>query len=289
MCALLASVCHSGAGVQDGRMRALLAQTTCGAGAIERNLRCLQDLLSEHPRAQLALFPELFLQGCCPASAAERAIAIDDEPIAMVMAAAKRCQTAVIVGFAERLPDGALANSAACIDMDGSLAGVHRKTQLFGDVERAIFSEGQQLHLVSLAGWMIGPLICFEAEFPEHARALARVGADLLVTIAANMEPYGAEQELACRARALENRRPHLYVNGVGACEGMRFPGGSCAIDRDGRAILSAGEQEQALEVDIGRTWLHAGSDVDYLQRVRFRLPVMVANTQMRERRGERG
>src|SRR5580704_15996677 len=153
MCALPASDSHSGAGVDGGRMHVLLAQMACGAGAIECNLRRLEDLLSEHPHAQIALFPELFLQGCCPASAAERAIAIDEGPIATVMAAAKRCQTAVIFGFAERLPDGALANSAACIDRDGSLVGVHRKTQLFGEVERAIFRQGGELHLVSLANW----------------------------------------------------------------------------------------------------------------------------------------
>jgi (R)-amidase len=283
-----AAVCDTGAGVDGERLRALLAQTACGTGEVEPNLRRLRDLLDEHPQVQMAIFPELFLQGGCPGPAAEQAIAIDEEPIAILRAAARRCRTAVIVGFAERRSDGTLANSAACIDRDGSLAGVHRKTQLFGALERARFCAAGELHLVSLAGWVVAPLICFEAEFPEHARALACAGADLLVTIAANMEPYGAEQELACRARALENRRPHLYVNAVGDCGGMRFPGGSCAIDRHGRAILGAGGKEQTLEADIGRDWLAAGSDIDYLQRVRSRLPVTGAVIQTGERRGER-
>lgn len=284
---LPAAVCDTGAGVDGAGLRVLLAQTECGAGAVEPNLQRLQRLLSEHPRAQLALFPELFLQGCCPGPAAGHAIAVDEQPIAVVRETAKRYRTAAIVGFAERLPDGALANSAACIDRDGALVAVHRKTQLFGAVERARFCAGAELRLVPLAGWMVAPLICFEVEFPEHARALAHAGADLLVTIAANMEPYGAEQQLACRARALENRRPHLYVNGVGACADMRFPGGSCAIDRHGRAILSAGAEQQTLEVEVERGWPGAGSDIDYLQRVRSRLPVAVAAIQTQERRGE--
>lgn len=261
-------------------MRALLAQLACCAGALERNLLRLEELLARHRRSQLAIFPELFLQGCGPATAAKLAIAIEDPAIERVRATAKHNDTAVIVGFAERLSDGRVANSAVCVDRDGSLVGVHRKTQLFGRLERNLFTEGEDLLLVTLAGWAIAPLICFEAEFPEHARALARAGAELLITIAANMEPYGAEQELACRARALDNRRPHLYVNGVGACEGMRFPGGSCAIDRDGRALASLGEQEQVLEVEVPAGWRHAGSDVDYLQRVRSHLPVRVAITQ---------
>lgn len=270
-------------------MRALLAQLACRAGAIERNLLRIEELLREHPRCRLAIFPELFLQGCGPRSAAEFAIAPDDPAIERVRRAAQHSGIAVIVGFAERLEDGRLANSAACIDADGSLVGVHRKTQLFGEVERRLFHEGEELHLVSLAGAAIGLLICFEAEFPEHARALARAGADLLVTIAANMEPYGAEQELACRARALDNRRPHLYVNGVGECDGMRFPGGSCAIDRDGRTAAAAGKQEQVLEVEVPKGGRDARFDVDYLQRVRFHLPVRVAITQMGDRGGARG
>lgn len=270
-------------------MRALLAQLACRAGAIERNLLRLEEVLKEHPRCRLAVFPELFLQGCGPRSAAEHAIGLDDPAIERVSRAAQRNGIAVMVGFAERLSDGRLANSAACMDGEGSLVGVHRKTQLFGEVERRLFGEGEELHLISLAGAPIGPLICFEAEFPEHARALARAGAQLLVTIAANMEPYGAEQQLACRARALDNRRPHLYVNAVGDCDGMRFPGGSCAIDRDGRVIAAVGEQEQVLEVDVPESGDDAGFDVDYLQRVRFHLPVRVAITQMVDRGGARG
>jgi (R)-amidase len=268
-------------------MRVLLAQTASNADGVQRNLRRLQDLLSEHRQVQLAIFPELFLQGCCPARAAEQPIAIDGEPIAIAMSAAQRWRTAVIFGFAELLSDGAIANSAACIDGDGSLAGVHRKTQLFGELERALFRAGSDLHLVSLAGWAVAPLICFEAEFPEHARALAHAGAEMLVTVAANMEPYGAEQGLACRARALENRRPHLYVNAVGDCGETKLPGESCAIDRDGRAIASVEGEEQALEASIERGWSGTGSDVDYLQRVRSRLPVMTGIIQTGESKGE--
>jgi predicted amidohydrolase len=268
-------------------MRALLAQLSSEAGAIEVNLARSQRLLAEHREVQLAVFPELFLQGYRIGWAARHACAADGEEIARVRDCAARAGTAVIVGFAERAPSGEVFNSAACIDADGSLLGVHRKTHLFGSREREVFCKGESLLLVELAGLAVAPLICFEVEFPEPARALACAGADILVTIAANMSPYGAEQELAIRARALENRRPHLYVNSVGRCEELEFLGGSAAIDCRGAIEASAGSSEQVLEIEVPSGFDEAGADIDYLDRVRFDLPVAVASNHT-GRRGDR-
>lgn len=261
-------------------MRALLAQLACRAGAVEQNLACLEDLLARHREIELAVFPELFLQGYELRGAADLAIAARSGQMQRVSTAAARAGTAVIVGFAERLPDGGIANSAACVDADGRLAGIARKTLLFGAAERRVFHEGEQLLLVELAGRVVAPLICFEIEFPEPARALALAGADLLVTIAANMKPYGAEQELACRARALENRRAHLYVNAVGRSGALELVGGSAAIDAAGQITASAGEAEQALEVEVPASWQDAGSDIDYLKHLKAPGGIRVAIAQ---------
>ena len=45
----------------------------------------------------------------------------------------------------------------------------------------------------------VGPLICFDIEFPEPARELAAAGAELLVTASANMAPFGPDHEVATR------------------------------------------------------------------------------------------
>lgn len=248
---------------------------------MEHNLARLEDLLERHQGIDLAVFPEMFLQGYEPALAADLALATDSEQIERVRAAAARARVAVIVGFAERLPDGGVANAAACVDAEGRLTGIARKTQLFGQAERRVFREGGELLLVSLVGRAVAPLICFDIEFPEPARALAVAGADLLVTIAANMKPYGPEQELACRARALENRLPHLYVNAVGRSGSLELVGGSAAIDARGELVEVAGPGEQLLEVEVPAHWEHAGSDIDYLRHLPAGRRVRVAVTQM--------
>lgn len=261
-------------------MRALLAQLPCKVGAVEHNLARLEELLAQCEGIELAIFPELFLQGYEPALAADLAFGAESEQMERVKQAAVRAGTAVIVGFAERLPDGALANSAACVDSVGRLVGIARKTQLFAEAERRAFRAGSELLLVNLDGLAVALSICFEVEFPETARALAIAGADLLVTIAANMKPYGPEQELACRARALENRLPHLYVNATGRSGPLEFVGGSAAIDPRGQLTAIAGDAEQVLEVEVPARWQDAGSDIDYLRHLPAGQRVRVAVTQ---------
>jgi predicted amidohydrolase len=257
-------------------LRVLLAQLDPAPGDQDENAESLRAALRAHPDVEIAIFPELFLCGYELARADELAVPLHGELIARAQQAACEAGTAVMVGFAERTDSGAVANSAACIDCDGALAGVYRKTHLFAGAERQAFERGEELLLVWLSGRRVAPMICFDMEFPEPARALCRQGAELLVTMSANMAPHGSDHDLAARARALENRRPHLYVNRVGSCHGLEFLGGSCAIDTGGRVSAHAGAGELLLEVEVPQMSA-ADSDVDYLQHMRGDLPVRVA------------
>lgn len=254
-------------------MRVLLAQLTPVPGDLDANAAAIAAALAAHPEAELAVFPELFLTGYDPGRAAELAIAADESPLAAVRAVARRHGTALLLGFAERTAEGGVANAVACVENDGSLVATYRKTHLFGEAERAVFAAGDGLAVVELAGRRIGPLICFDVEFPEPARALARAGAELLVTLAANMEPYGPDHTLAARARALDNRLPHVYVNRVGAEAGLDFVGLSAAIGPDGRPLAELGAAEAVLVADVP-VGAPAGDDVDYLTHLRDDLPV---------------
>jgi predicted amidohydrolase len=171
-----------------------------------------------------------------------------------------------------------VANAAACFDADGSLAGVYRKTHLFG-AEAEAFTAGDEQFVVPLAGTLVAPLICFDIEFPEPARAVARAGAELLVTPSANMAPYWADHELASRARALDNRLAHLYANRVGSEGRHTFVGGSRAVGPGGEVLIEASrDDEELLVVALGRPGA-PDADVDYLRHARGELPV----------RGDRG
>jgi len=198
----------------------------------------------------LVLFPELFVGGYETDDPGRVAIAADGPVLSAVAEASTEAGCATVIGFTELLDGGRHANSAACVDPAGGTT-VYRKTHLFGPGERAAFTAGDSMRIVRLAGHLVGPQICFDVEFPEPSRMMAGGGAELLATISANMEPYAADHRLAARARALDNRLHHLYVNRVGEQSGHRFTGESCVIDPSGEVLAELGREESVLEFEI--------------------------------------
>jgi predicted amidohydrolase len=254
-------------------MLALLVQPGPGTGSAGADARRAAEEIRARPEAEVAVFPELFLGGYRPEEADALACDAAGEEIAEVAAACRDCHTAALVGFVERGPLG-LYDSVACLDEDGELVAVYRKALLFG-AEADVFRAGSWLEVVALAGRQVAPLVCFDVEFPELARAAAMAGADLLVTCAANMEPFGREHRLHVQARALENRVPHLYANRSGAESGFKFVGQSCAVDADGSIVAEIGNGEGTLLVEVGEAGA-ADARVDYLSFEPTRMPVEV-------------
>jgi len=255
-------------------VKALLCQLAPRPGETASNATRAADAIAAHREADVAVFPELYLGGYSYRHLAQTARTVDDDELQLVREACARAETAAVVGFAERAPRG-LYNSAAVIATDGTVAAVYRKTQLFGG-ERDAFLPGEELVLLPLLGRRIAPLICFDIEFPEPARALARAGADLLVTVSANMRPFYVDHDVASRARAVENRVTHLYANAVGAGDDFVFVGGSRAVTPLGEVLAEASQDaEELIVVDVpprGRV----DESVDYLSHLQPVPPVNV-------------
>ena len=254
-------------------LNVLLAQLSPRLRQTEANIEMMEKLIAGHPEADLAVFPELFLSGYTTAGLEDLAVDPDGPEIGRVARVATDHSTAVIVGVPERF-GGAYANSAVYIGRDGTVAGVYRKTHLFGS-ELGAFVPGHDLLVVDVEGSKVGLMICFDVEFPEVARSLARAGADFLVTISANMEPFGRDHHVFAVARAIENGLPHAYVNQIGPGEEFTFTGGTMAVSADGDLLTEA--DPAAEEVLFLRLDLPAKSSLrpDYLNQARPPLPVM--------------
>jgi predicted amidohydrolase len=246
-------------------VRVELAQLSPAPRDLAANVERVTAVLGE-ATADLVVFPELFLCGYQLEDLEELTMTIDDPHVGALRDAARAADRALIVGILEA-DGGGVFNSALCIDRDGSLAGSHRKTHLFGG-ERGVFDPGDALEPVLLAGRTVGVMICFEVEFPEVARTLVRRGADLLVTVSANMDPYGPDHDLLGRARALENNRPHLYVNRVGKESGLCFAGESRVIDPMGGVLTVAARGESLLACDVPAAELRS-AQTSYLAQSR--------------------
>lgn len=245
-----------------------VVQEPAVAGDVAANVRRTVAILAEHSGADLVVLPELFLCGYRLDVVAGAAIGVTSAAVQELGAAAAAHDTAVVTGFAERAGD-LVYNSLLCIDRTGVVAGVYRKTHLFG-AECDAFEAGDRIEAIEVAGLRVGPMICFDVEFPEIARTLALSGVDLFVVSSANMHPYHHDHRVACLSRALENRTPLVYSNLVGAEAGLTFVGGSRVVSGDGEVIAECGG-----EVSVARcrvrpaTATATDDDVDYLRHRR--------------------
>lgn len=234
-------------------MRLALAQEAPRPRAVEANAARVAEVVEGLAgRADLVAFPELFLSGYSLERLDELALAPGDAVVERLAAAARAAEVAIVVGLAERVESG-VANSALVLDAGGEVAGCYRKTHLFG-AERDAFVAGPELEPIALGGTRVGTMVCFDVEFPEVARTLARRGAELLLTISANMAPFALDHEVFVSARALESGLAHAYVNRTGDESGHTFVGQSRIVDADGRVLASAGAGPALLEAVVGVT-----------------------------------
>jgi len=174
---------------------------------------------------------------------------------------ARARQVVVPVSFYERAEDG-LFNSAAVIDADGEVLGVYRKChipQFDGYRESDYFLPSAQGPKVWKTRYlMLGVGICWDQWFPELARLMALMGAELLVyPTAIGSETKHPEWDSAAQWRAAmcghaaSNLVPVLAANriGVEVDDGvaMTFYGTSFCTDQRAQVIAEAGRGEEAI------------------------------------------
>lgn len=243
-------------------LRVALAQLEPAQGDVEANVRSAVATIAAHRDCGLIVFPELSLSGVSRESYDEVLIDEDGPELARIGGAAREAGSAVVLGAALRRPRGTV-NAALAIGPDGELSGVYEKTHRW-DSERRLIEAGPALAATEVGSLRAGLMICFDVEFPEVARALTLQGPQLLITIAANMEPFGPDHALLARARAVENRLPHVYVNRTGSAAGSDYVGESFAVDAKGELLVQAGREPAVLEIELE---LGGASDprVDYL------------------------
>jgi predicted amidohydrolase len=225
-------------------MRIAALQMMALAGNVAANLAEIEASAGEAAAAGAALLvaPELALTGYGAGDAIrELAEPADGPQLARLAAMARRHGVALVAGFAER--DGAaLYNSAALVEPSGRRE-IYRKRQLFGGYERAFFTPGDEpSRLAEIGGAKAGLLICYDVEFPEAVRALARRGADLVLVPTALPESAHAAviAETIVRARAFENQAAVVYANHAGADARFAYAGRSAIVMPDGHDAARA-------------------------------------------------
>jgi apolipoprotein N-acyltransferase len=121
-------------------------------------------------------------------------------------ALARETAAHLVIGFADRLPDGRRLNMAAVFDSDGRLLGAYGKDHpgtFAGD-----FSDVQEGYPVwPTAIGRLAAIICYDLDFTDTARFMARAGAQIVAVPSNDPVPSLAETHYTHLVfRAIENR-----------------------------------------------------------------------------------
>lgn len=242
----------------NNKLTFALAQFPFVEGEKKTNLEKALHFISKSALqgADIVLLPEMFLTGY-PSHIKMAQIAetlSGGESILLLQAAAKEHKIAITGSYPEWDPiSSKVYNTAFFIGADGEMLASYRKIHLF-DRESQYVSPGNELVTVDYRGVRLGLLICYDLEFPEPARALALMGAQILIVVSANMEPYGLYHRIFAQARAIENHMIVAYCNRTGSNNAYRFVGESCLVDPFGHILCELGEEEALAvgTVDLG-------------------------------------
>lgn len=252
-------------------------QMGCGSD-VKENIEKASELIREAAAqgAQVILPPELFER---PYFCQERRYEYygyartpeEDDAVIHMKKLAKELETVIPVSFYEAGDHRQMFNSVAVIDADGSVRGIYRKTHIPDDhyyQEKFYFTPGDTgFRVFQTRFGTIGVGICWDQWFPETARSMALLGAELLFYPTA----IGSEPILECdsmphwrrcmQGHSAANLMPVIAANRIGLetvepseenggqTSSLTFYGSSFLTDETGELLKKASrDKEEILE-----------------------------------------
>lgn len=242
---------------------------------VEENLAKAEQMIRKAASegAKLILLPELFeREYFCQQRRYDfyaYALPVAENPaVQMGIRLAKELGVVLPISFYER-EGNVLYNSIACIDTDGTCLGVYRKTHIPDDhfyQEKFYFTPGDTgFKVFDTAVGKVGISICWDQWFPETARSMAIMGAEILLYPTA----IGSEPILECdsmphwrrcmQGHAAANIIPVVAANRIGEervepCEenaglqsALVFYGSSFMTNETGEVLKQASRNQEEI------------------------------------------
>ncbi|MEH3040290.1 MAG: N-carbamoylputrescine amidase [Sphingomonas paucimobilis] len=230
---------------------------------IDRNIANVSALVREAAAkgAQVVLPPELF-EGEYFCRIEDEGLFANAKPVAEHKAVramqelARELNIAIPTSFFE-LDGQHHYNSLAMIDPDGRIQGVYRKSHIPdgpGYEEKFYFRPGNTGFKVWDGPAKLGVGICWDQWYPETARALMLMGAQVLFfPTAIGSEPHDTSLDTARLWRramvghAVSNVVPVVAANRVGVEHGQTFYGTSFITDERGDIVAELDREEEGV------------------------------------------
>lgn len=219
-----------------------------------------EALLTEVGETDLIILPEMFTTGFSMESAALAEPA--EGPTAAWMSGQAQRLGAVVTGsLIVRDAAGQHRNRLLWATPDGRLQHYDKRHLFRMAGEHEHYAPGEQRLRVTLKGWRIRPLICYDLRFPVWSRA--QDDTDLLLYVANWPAPRRGHWNRLLPARAIENLCYVAAVNRLGSDgNGHPYAGDSQVLDFQGEPLVEAGA-----ESGIFHTTLSAAALTAYRER----------------------
>lgn len=235
---------------------AIQANPTVGAIAANEALARQRLAEARAAGADLAVFPELFINGYPPEDLALKPAfwRAGQEAVARLALETDDSFAALVGVIWPAAGPGRRPRNGLAFLAGGKVQDVAFKTDLpnYGVFdEKRVFEPGEGPRVFTWKGVRLGVPICEDIWTPGVCADLAAQGAEILV--APNGSPYRRtadhERTGIARARVAETGLPLVYLNEVGGQDELVFDGASFALDGKGREVMRLPMFEESIGI----------------------------------------
>jgi predicted amidohydrolase len=223
----------------------------------------VEELHADLPAVRMVVYPELHLHGADRPVAErnrrlrEAAVRLDGPQVKALAELAGDLGIWLLPGtLCERGDAGQLFNTALALSPEGRVAAAYRKIFPWRPYEP--YDPGDRFVVVDLPGLgRAGLSICYDAWFPELARHLAWMGAEVIVNVVKTTTADRAQELVLARATAIVNQ---VFVVSVNAAAPVEV-GRSLVVDPEGLVRVEAPSESPTVLTDV--------LDLDHVTRAR--------------------
>lgn len=194
------------------------------------------------------IFPELCMTGFPQSNKIECLWQKSAEFFKKILDKSRDCKSTLILGHLDKY-NGRYFNTCYYI-ANGEIVFSYRKNHLWVD-DIGVFEAGRETKTTSIQSIKCGSQICFDLEFPEGSRTLAKQGARIIFMPNGNMAPHNNVHFILTQARAIENQCFVISCNRVGTGRGGHFVGESLVVSPTGEILAKLGDCEETHRIDI--------------------------------------
>ena len=168
-----------------------------------------------------------------------------------ILELSQKFQSHIVYGYPE-IDNHKRYNSALVSGINNDFIYNHRKTFLApNEMEKSLFSKGNNFEIFTIQNIYCSTLICYEFEFPEIVRKLAKLEAQLVIVPTALTEEFSFVAHEMLKTRAFENQIVMVYANYCGKSDSHDFCGNSAIVNEKGEDVIRLGAEEEFAMAEV--------------------------------------